>query len=419
MPQARNRRDFLLSGGALAVAASTRLTPAETSSPAASAARTRDRWLDWMQRVADPVLLALGRRELRKTMPVESAKGHEAERAIGSHLEALGRLVMGLAPWLELEPSPGESARETALRTRYRGMVREAIASAIDPASPDYMRFGQSSQTVVDASFLALGILRAPMQLLATMSPQSRERMIAAMVAERKILTGLNNWVLFSAMDEALLCKLGADWDRMRVAYALNELQSWYVGDGTYGDGPRYHADFYNSYVMHPYLLMLMEALGDQEPAWKAMRPVIENRASRLCRYPGAIHRAGWNFFCPWPLPLLSRGCVSPACRRSASRLSAGATQARPGTLRDDCRAGTHAQCAKHIRRTRLAAHRACRSSALAGRDLHLNRQPVPVQRRNGCRWACHPHTPSGRHPTQTGHKRPSGAARTQRRTMR
>ena len=241
----------------------------------------RERWLDWMQRVSDPMLQALSRRELRKTMPVEAVAGHEAERAIGTHLEALGRLVMGLAPWLELEPSTNESARETALRMRYRGMVREAIASAVDPASPDYMRFGQSSQTVVDASFLALGILRAPTQLLATMSARTREQMITAMLEERKILTGLNNWVLFAAMDEALLFRMGADWDRMRVAYALNELQAWYVGDGVYGDGPRYHADFYDSYVMHPYLLMLMQVLGDGTAAWKAMRPEIEKRASR------------------------------------------------------------------------------------------------------------------------------------------
>ena len=241
-----------------------------------------------MERVAEPVLQALSRRELRKTMPVEAVAGHEAERAIGTHLEALGRLVMGLAPWLELEPSAGESARETTLRVRYRGMVREAIASAIDPVSPDYMRFGQSSQTVVDASFLALGILRSPTQLLAVMSPRTREQMVAAMLAERKILTGLNNWVLFSAMDEALLFCLGAEWDRMRVAYALNELQAWYTGDGTYGDGPRYHADFYNSYVMHSYLLMLMQVVGDQAPAWKAMRPDIEERA---CRYAAIQER--------------------------------------------------------------------------------------------------------------------------------
>ncbi|MBE7182727.1 MAG: DUF2264 domain-containing protein, partial [Terriglobus roseus] len=91
----------------------------------------------------------------------------------------------------------------------------------------------------------------------------------------------LNNWVLFSAMDEALLCRLGAEWDRMRVAYALNELQSWYVGDGMYGDGPHFHADNYNSYVMQPYLLMLMQVLGEQEKPWAAMREGIHARATR------------------------------------------------------------------------------------------------------------------------------------------
>jgi hypothetical protein len=279
-----SRRTFLQEGSAVLAAS---LIPRDEASrlaalePAPAPSAVRDRWLDWVQRVADPVLQALSRRELRKSMPVEAAPGLEAERAIGTHLEALGRLVMGLAPWLELEPSPGESERETALRVRYRGMVREATASAVDPASPDYMRFGQSSQTLVDASFLALGILRAPTQLLATMPPRTREQTIAAMIAERKILTGLNNWVLFSAMDEALLFRLGAEWDRMRVAYALNELQSWYAGDGTYGDGLHYHADFYNSYVMQPYLLMLMETLGDQAAAWSAMRPAIHKRAAR------------------------------------------------------------------------------------------------------------------------------------------
>ena len=41
----------------------------------------------------------------------------------------------------------------------------------------------------------------------------------------------------------------------MRVDYALRELQSWYLGDGTYGDGPHFHWDFYNSFVIQPYLL--------------------------------------------------------------------------------------------------------------------------------------------------------------------
>ena len=278
------RRGFLVRGAGAAVAASLPERGAVAAAAGGSAGKApgdREQWLRWVERVSEPVLLALNERRLRATMPVEAKPGLQEQRAIGTHLEALGRLLMGLAPWLELEPSPGESARETALRQRYRGYARAAIASAVDPQSPDFMRWGDSAQTVVDASFLALALLRAPKQLLGAMDDRTRAGMIAAMVKERRILTGLNNWVLFSAMDEALLFRLGAEWDRMRVAYALNELQSWYVGDGMYGDGPHVHADNYNSYVMQPYLLMLMEVLAEQEKPWAAMRESIVARATR------------------------------------------------------------------------------------------------------------------------------------------
>lgn len=273
-----NRRTFL--GSATLAAIAPAFAEAQTM-PSASSMNTREQWLNWVEKVSEPVLVALSKRELRKIMPVESVKGHEAERAIGTHLEALGRLMMGLAPWLERDPTAGESSRETKLRERYRTLAKLAIASAVDPASPDYMRFGDSAQTVVDASFLALAMLRAPKQLIDTLTPKTKQQLIAAMIAERKVLTGLNNWVLFSAMDEALLFRLGADYDKMRVAYALNELHSWYKGDGLYGDGPDFHADNYNSYVMQPYLLMLMQVLGDEAAVWKSMRADIEKHATR------------------------------------------------------------------------------------------------------------------------------------------
>ncbi len=272
-----DRRRFVNSAltAALALAPLTQAASQGKQKPA------REQWLDWVERVAEPVLSALAEGRLRRTMPTEAAAGHVEERSVGGPLEAFGRLMMGLAPWLELESGPGESSRETALRARYRDLARKALPMASTPGSPDYMRFGESAQTVVDASFLALAMLRAPRQLIDTMDAQTRSSVVAAMVAERRILTGLNNWVLFAAMDEALLARLGAEWDRMRVAYALNGLQSWYKGDGTYGDGPAFHADNYNSYVMQPYLLMLMQVLGGEVPAWRAMRADIHRRASR------------------------------------------------------------------------------------------------------------------------------------------
>ncbi len=302
-----------------------------------------------METISEPVLVALSRRELRKTMPVEAVSGNVQQRSIGTHLEAMGRLLMGLAPWLELDPSEGESASETALRNRFRSYAREAIASAVDPSSPDFMHFGASSQTVVDASFLALALLRAPSQLLATMSKQTAALMAQAMITERKVLAGQSNWVLFSAMDEALLFRLGADWDRMRVDCALNDLKTWYAGDGTYGDGPEYHADFYNSYVMHPYLLMLLRSVGEQEPAWRAMRPIVEERAVRYAAiqermigpdgsFPvlgrSICYRAGaFHLLADAALRNLLPHGVSPAQVRCALAAAQARTLDAPGTL--------------------------------------------------------------------------------------
>jgi hypothetical protein len=275
-----DRRSFLLGSLAAGVAAA---LPAEIDAANTAPPPQPDRnyWLQQVELVSDPVLKALKEGSLRRKMPVEAEPGQADARAIGTHLEALGRLLAGLAPWLELEPSPGETPKETALRNRYRDCALAGITSALDPASPDYMHFGESPQTLVDSSFLALALLRAPKQLLQKLDTITQHRLAEALVTQRKVQPPFNNWLLFAAINEALLLTLNQPWDRMRVDYALRELQSWYLGDGTYGDGPHFHWDFYNSFVIQPYLLQLMDTVGDQSPAWSAMRTPIHQRAQR------------------------------------------------------------------------------------------------------------------------------------------
>jgi hypothetical protein len=55
----------------------------------------------------------------------------------------------------------------------------------------------------------------------------------------------------------------------------------WYAGDGAYGDGPSFHWDYYNSFVIQPFLLAILDTLGKEEDAWAAMIPKVRARASR------------------------------------------------------------------------------------------------------------------------------------------
>src|SRR6478672_5421892 len=96
----------------------------------------REYWLGVVRRLADPVLTNLAQGTLKARMPVEQAPG--ADRRSVTHLEALGRLLAGIAPWLELG---ADGSDEGQLRGRYGDLARRAIARAVDPASPDFLNF--------------------------------------------------------------------------------------------------------------------------------------------------------------------------------------------------------------------------------------------------------------------------------------
>ncbi|HET7100486.1 MAG TPA: DUF2264 domain-containing protein, partial [Terriglobia bacterium] len=193
-------------------------------------------------------------------------------------MEATGRLLCGIAPWLESGPADGPEGR---VRRRHVDWARAAIAAATDPESPDFMNFNHGSQPVVDAAFLAQVVLRAPTELWEKLDTKARRNLVKALQSTRVIHPGFNNWLLFSAMVEAALCFMGEWWDRMRVDYALREHQSWYLGDGMYGDGPQFHWDYYNSYVIQPMLLDVLDTVSKHSTDWDSMRPAVLARAQR------------------------------------------------------------------------------------------------------------------------------------------
>jgi hypothetical protein len=270
-----NRRDFLVAAGSAGVVPG--LTGGVAGAqPTPASASDRDVWIGVMRKLADPVLTNLANGTLKARMPVEQAAG--ADRRNVTHLEALGRLLAGMAPWIDL---PADATAEGQLRAKYANLARRAIARAVDPSSPDYMNFTKGGQPLVDAAFLAQAILRAPRALRESLDPATTKPLIAALEATRSISPGFNNWLLFSATVEAGLAKLGAWWDRVRVDYALRQHEQWYKGDGAYGDGPVFHWDYYNSFVIQPMLLDVLDVVRDTSPAWKEIATRVEPRARR------------------------------------------------------------------------------------------------------------------------------------------
>lgn len=63
-----------------------------------------------------------------------------------------------------------------------------------------------------------------------------------------------NNWQLFPAMAEGFLRAVGEDVRGLHARRNVARVESWYLGDGWYTDGPEHAVDYYNAWAIHPYL---------------------------------------------------------------------------------------------------------------------------------------------------------------------
>ena len=235
----------------------------------------RKDWLDLMLKIADPVLVNLAARGLHESLPVE-----KPDRAMYAQLEAFGRTMTGMSPWLELE---GLSGEEAALQARYRLLAAECMDAATDPGSPDFMNFSEGyGQSLVDAAFLAHAIVRAPNTLYRSLDGRVRHNISEALKATRRFEPFPSNWLFFSAMVEAALLVMGEAYDTAPVDKAVEAFEKWYVGDGAYGDGERFRFDYYNSFVIHPMYVDVLEVFAGLGERYAALLPAVKKRAARF-----------------------------------------------------------------------------------------------------------------------------------------
>ena len=239
----------------------------------------RTLWLSYMDKIARPVISSLAEGKLKENMPVVLSPkiDNKESRTKAAYLEAFGRTLSGIAPWLN---GDGGSPEEQALRQQYRQWTLKAIAHAVNPASKDYLTW-TGGQPLVDASFFALGLVRCPW-LWQHLPDSTKQQVVTALKQSRSTVPVYSNWILFSAMIEAFFCKYGYDYDKVRIEYGIREFaQHWYVGDGLFSDGMEFAFDYYNSYVIQPYLVAILEALNTKGAAYGWFAPRLDKITKR------------------------------------------------------------------------------------------------------------------------------------------
>ena len=250
-------------------------------------AQDRQTWVDALNRIATPVLKNLADGTLKQNFPFESLSTDPDRREV-SYLEAAGRTICGIAPWLELGP---DNTLEGQLRAQMITWAVNGLANAVDPKSPDYLRFkaNRHRQPLVDAAFLAEGLLRAPTQLWGNLDQKTQKNLINELKSSRSIEAYESNWLLFASIIEAALLKFDGSCDEERLNHGVEQFcDGWYKGDAWYGDGPDFHLDYYNSLVIQPMLTEVLMVINEHHMKYADL---LVEQQNRLGRYGEQLER--------------------------------------------------------------------------------------------------------------------------------
>jgi hypothetical protein len=222
----------------------------------------RNYWYTLLYKISYPVVHNLAEQTLKKNLPLELGPGYSLDPVKVTYLEAVGRTVAGLAPWLALAEDDTE---EGMLRKKMKSELIKGLSNAVNPTSPDYLNFRTEHQPIVDAAFLAHAFIRAPKALWDPLDEITKKRFIEEFKSLRNRKPAYSNWLLFAAITESFLLSIGEAYDPFRIDMALKKMNEWYAGDGWYSDGNKFSMDYYNSFVIHPMLVDVLKIAADKK----------------------------------------------------------------------------------------------------------------------------------------------------------
>ncbi|MEV0648160.1 DUF2264 domain-containing protein [Phytomonospora sp. NPDC050363] len=140
------------------------------------------------------------------------------------------------------------------------------------------------TQPIVEAANIAWALHLTGDHVWGRLDQAGKEQVAQWLAHHASKVAWSNNWLLFTAVIEAFLASKGIDTSAYDSTADVRRVESWHLGEGWYTDGVRRNIDYYNAWVIHPFLWAWYEMVGDRDPDAKWL---WENRLGRyLETYP-------------------------------------------------------------------------------------------------------------------------------------
>lgn len=175
-----------------------------------------------------------------------------------AEFEGFARVLWGLAPYFH----GGGTSKE------FEEIYVNGLTHGTDPQDSEYWgAVTDFQQELVEMAAIALGLLLAPEKLWDPLSPDAKSNLAAWLNQANTASVHSNNWKFFAVLVNVAFKKLGRpEYNQSVVDANLKEINSYYVGDGWYQDGPTDRYDYYVAFALHFYGLIYSAFMDEEDP---------------------------------------------------------------------------------------------------------------------------------------------------------
>jgi hypothetical protein len=241
--------------------------PATANPLAGNPLKTREDMSRGLHDLFDPLLAYFSEGNARVRL---DGAGAHFDRA-AADLEGFARPLWGLAPL-------GAGKGDFAHWQKYA----DGLANGTDPQHPEYWgTVNGRDQRMVELAALGFALALVPDKIWDPLTDKQRSNVIAYLKHARQFDYADNNWKFFRIFVDIALDRVGADFDRSLTKQYLDELETFYIGDGWYRDGNVRRIDHYIPFAMHFYGLIYSKLVDDEYAARYRERAVLFARDFR------------------------------------------------------------------------------------------------------------------------------------------
>ncbi len=182
-------------------------------------------------------------------------------------IESFARIASAWGAWLRNPANPATLTfqdREIDLEN----LLRQALLDGTNPSNPHtyWGEIGHMDQRIVESADIALAIWMSFERVFLKMTAAEQERVMTWLAQVDGKGTYTDNWILFTAINQAVRLHLGFFSPADDLDNRLRQIDEFYRGDGWYVDGPTNEFELYNAWMFGWHYLLWTWIDGERRP---------------------------------------------------------------------------------------------------------------------------------------------------------